>query len=215
MSFDFLITRPEHDDTTLYLSNWCKESIKLAEEKGAKINDLHREKANKQEFERRIFKSCPEFIVLNGHGDENSVTGHKNQELISVESEDKILKLKIIYAISCRSAKNLGRRCIEKGTKCYIGYADDFIFVYEKEKISRPLTDETARLFLEPSKLFIETIIKNNSVKDSLERSKKKIQENFIKTLAGNEQETTLARYIWWNARNFIFHGDEEAKVID
>ena len=213
MSFNFLITRPEHDDTTFYLSNWCKDTIKLAEEKGTKVNDLHREKANKSEFEGRIFKSCPEFIVLNGHGNENSVTGHKNQELISVESDEKILKLNIIYAISCRSAKNLGKKCIEKGTKCYVGYTDDFIFVYEKEKISRPLTDETAKLFLEPSKLFIETIIKNNSVKDSLERSKKKIQENFIKTLSGNEQETALARYLWWNLRNFTFHGNQEVKI--
>jgi dihydroxyacetone kinase-like predicted kinase len=215
MTFNFLITRPEHDDTTFYLSNWSKETIKLAEEKEANISDLHREKANKKEFEERIFKYCPEFIVLNGHGDENSVAGHKNQELISIKSRDEILRLNIIYAISCRSAKNLGKKCIEKGTKCYIGYDDDFIFVYEKEKISRPLFDETAKLFLEPSKVFIETIIKNNSVKEALERSKKKIQENFVKTLSGNEQDTALARYLWWNLRNFKFHGDDNAKVAD
>ena len=215
MSFNFLITRPEHDDTTFYLSNWCKESIDLAEKKGAKISDLHRDKANKKEFEGRISKSGPELVVLNGHGDENSVTGHKNEELISIKSDEKILKLNIVYAISCRSAKNLGKKCVEKGTNCYVGYTDDFIFVYEKEKISRPLTDETAKLFLEPSKLFIEAVIKNNSVKDALERSRKKIQENFIRTLSGNEQETALARYLWWNLRNFVSLGDQESKIMN
>ncbi len=213
MSFSCLITRPEHDDTTFYLSNWCKESFRLAEEKGADVQDLHREKANKKEFESRISKSCPELVVFNGHGNENEVTGHKNQELISIKSEDKFLKLNIVYAISCRSAKNLGKKSVEKGTKCYVGYDDDFIFVYEKEKISRPLSDETAKLFLEPSKLFIEAIIKNNSVKEALERSKKKIQENFVRTLSGNEQETALARYLWWNLKNFVSHGNQEAKI--
>lgn len=215
MSFNFLITRPEHDDTTFYLSVWCKKTIKLAEEKGANVNDLHREKANKKEFEGRISKFCPELIVLNGHGDESKVTGHQNQELISTETEDKFLKLNIVYAISCRSAKALGKKCVKRGTKCYIGYEDDFIFVYEKEKISRPLSDETACLFLEPSVLFIETVIKNNSVKEALERSKKKIQQNLIKTLSGDEQETTLARYLWWNLRNFKSYGDESVKVGD
>ncbi len=176
---------------------------------------MHREKANKKEFEERVFKGCPEFIVLNGHGNENSVAGHKNQELISVKSNDKILKLNIIYSISCRSAKNLGKKCIEKGTKCYVGYTDDFIFVYEKEKISRPLSDETAKLFLDPSKLFIEAVIKNNSVKTALECSKKKLQENFIKTLSGDEQETTLARYLWWNSRNFVYLGNQETKIMN
>jgi len=187
MTFNFLITRPEHDDTTLYLSNWCKESINLASKKGANVIDLHREKANKKEFEGRILKIKPEFIVLNGHGDENSITGHNNEDLISIESDDKILNLNIVYAISCRSAKNLGVKCFEKGTSCYTGYTDDFIFIYEKEKISRPLSDETAKLFLEPSKLFIETIIKNNPVGDALNRSKKKMQDNFLKAISGDE----------------------------
>ena len=214
MNFNFLITRPEHDDTTLYLSNWCKESIKLALKKEANISDLHREKVNKKEFESRVIKNNPEFIVLNGHGNEDSVTGHKNEDLLSIESDDKILNLNIVYAISCRSAKNLGMKCIEKGTNCYTGYTDDFIFVYEKEKISRPLSDETAKLFLEPSKLFIETIIKNNSVKEALHRSKKKMQDNFLKAISGNEPETTLARYLWWNSRNFVSLGNQEAKII-
>ena len=75
------------------------------------------------------------------------------------------------------------------------------------------MSDETAHLFLEPSNLFIETLIKNNSVKEALKRSKKKIQQNFIKILSGNEQETTLARYLWWNLRNFKFHGDDDVRV--
>ena len=37
MSFTYLITRPEHDDTTHYLSNWSKETIKIAENQGWKV----------------------------------------------------------------------------------------------------------------------------------------------------------------------------------
>ena len=49
-----LFTRPEHDATTHYLSNWSKESIVVAESKGMKVLDLHREKAVKSEVENRL-----------------------------------------------------------------------------------------------------------------------------------------------------------------
>ncbi len=59
-----LLTRPEHDDTTYYLSCWCKEAISFAENKNIKVLDLNREKANKKEFESRINTFCPNLIVL-------------------------------------------------------------------------------------------------------------------------------------------------------
>ena len=77
------------------------------------------------------------------------------------------------------------------------------------------MSDETARLFLEPSTLFIEALLKNNSVKEALERSKKKTQQNFVETLSGDEQETTLARYLWWNLRNIKFHGDDNIRIME
>lgn len=206
----YLLTRPEHDTTTYYLSNWCKETISAAEKKGIKILDLHQEKANKTEFESKMKKFSPNLVVLNGYGDENMVTGHKNQPLVVLHENEGILRSKIVYAISCRSAKNLGRKSVEAGAVSYTGYDDDFIFVYEPDKISRPLTDETAKLFLEHSKMFIESLVKGNNVGESFERSKRILKNNLVRALSEN---ASAARYLWWDLKNFSSHGDLSAEV--
>jgi len=54
-----LITRPEHDFGTKYLSFWAKEIIETAIKKGLDVIDLHREKAEQKELEGRINKTNP------------------------------------------------------------------------------------------------------------------------------------------------------------
>lgn len=60
----FLITRPDHEPTTKYLSAWSEKVIKLAEDKGQKVIDLKSEKATRKEFEGRLSKLNPSLVVL-------------------------------------------------------------------------------------------------------------------------------------------------------
>ncbi len=206
-----LFTRPEHDPTTHYLSHWCKESIILAESKGIKVLDLNRERAVKIEVENRLTKFSPNMVVLNGHGNENMVTGHKNEPLIIVGNNERLLKDKIIYAISCRSAKNLGPKSVSAGAISYSGYDDDFVFIYEPEKISRPLSDNTARMFLEHSQIYVESLIKGNTVDEATKRSKQNLKDNFVKALS--ENNTTATRFLWWDLKHFVSHGKIDARL--
>lgn len=112
MSFTYLITRPNYDDTTHYLFNWSEETIKLAEGQGAKVLDLQGEKANREEFESRMKKFSPKLVMINGHGDADLVTGHKNQMLIKAGVNEELLKSKIVYALSCKSAQVLGPKSV-------------------------------------------------------------------------------------------------------
>jgi len=213
MSFTYLVTRPEYDDTTHYLSDWSKETIKLAENQGLKVLDLQREKANKNEFEGKMEKFSPVLVMINGHGDIDSVTGHKNQILVKVGLNEGILKSKIVYALSCKSAKILGPRSVQAGALNYTGYKDDFIFVYEPELISRPLSDKTAGLFLKPSNILIESLIKGNSVRESFEKSKNALKKNFNLAISTSESDSTTARFLWWNLRNFSSYGDLDTSI--
>jgi len=205
----FLLTRPEHDTPTYYLSSWCKEAISLAESKNIKVLDLNKEKANKKEFESKIKTFCPNLIVLNGHGSDDMVTGHKNEPLVIVNKNDILLKNKIVYAISCRSAKNLGMEAVQKGALSYTGYDDDFIFVYDSNKISQPLADNTAKLFLEPSLLFVKSLLKSNSVEESLNRAKEEMKNNLKKAFS---EDPSNSRYLWWNLKHMVSHGDSSSR---
>ena len=210
-----LITRPEHDDTTHYLSNWSKDIINKASSKNLQILDLNRERANRKEVENMIAKQKPELIIFNGHGDYETISGHKNEKIISVNDNEDILNSSITYSIACKSAKFLGPKSVKSGAKAYIGYDEDFIFVYEPEMISRPLKDKTAELFLGPSNELINSLIKGNKTGEACRRSRELFKKNFNKLLSSeaSEEDASIARYIWWDMKHQVCCGDNESSL--
>ena len=208
-----LVTRPEHDDTTHYLSNWCKEVLNFAQTKDFEILDLHREKANRNEIESRLKKVNLKFIFLNGHGNERCVTGHKNEPLIILGENENLLKSKTIYALSCKSAKLLGVGSVKAGAICYSGYDDDFIFAFEPEMISRPIHDKTAKLFLEPSNIFVRSILKGNNIQQAEQKMKEELRKNFIASMQGDSKDNDISRFLWWDLNHFVIHGNGESVI--
>ena len=61
-----IITRPEHDPSTRYLSRWSEYIIKIAKQKGVEVFDLHKEKATRKGLEGRIKKTSPDFSICKG-----------------------------------------------------------------------------------------------------------------------------------------------------
>lgn len=116
-----LITRPEHDKVTTYLSTWSEELILLAAEKGIQYKDLCAENATKEEVEKYLRKQNPKLIILNGHGSPDAISGHKNEPIITRGQNEDILAEKIIYARACHSAAELGPAAIAKGAVAFIG----------------------------------------------------------------------------------------------
>jgi len=155
----------------------------------------------------------PKLVMLNGHGSKDVVAGHKDQPLIVAGKNEKLLKDKIVYALSCKSAEGLGPLAVKSGAVSYTGYTDDFIFMFEPESISRTLKDKTAKMFLEPSVLFISNLIKGKSVEESREKSKNLLRENFVKSMSGESKDTDVTRFLWWNLRHFKSHGDLTATI--
>ena len=213
MNKKMLITRPEHDDTTHYLSHWGKKAIEIAEAKNITIFDLTREKANKKKTEGILSTQNPWLVIFNGHGKENAVSGHKNEFLIIAQHNEELLKEKITYALSCRSAKILGPESVKKGAKAYLGYEEDFIFFYDPQRITDPLNDDTAALFLAPSTEAMISLIKGNSIEETEKRTKEMFKENMKKLLSSEatNNESSMAKYLWWNMKYLTAHGDKQA----
>lgn len=209
----FLITRPEHDDTTHYLSKWGEKTIGFAACRGVKVLDLFRKKADKENVESYIKKNDPSLIVFNGHGNNDVVAGDENKAVIKAGENEALLKSRIVYAISCRSAKELGPKSIKAGAKAYLGYDDDFIFVYNPGRITNPLNDATAGLFLNSSNELITSLIKGNSAGEAYERSQKHFKENIGKLLTSESSKDAgiLVRYLWWDCKHQVCLGEKES----
>lgn len=208
-----LITRPDHDDTTHYLYYWHNKTIEVAKSKNVKVLDLSKKRANKKEVNGMLSKQKPSLVIFNGHGNKDEVTGYNNESLIKLGENEKLLKDKIIYAISCRSAKNLGKKSIKSGTKAYIGYKEDFVFFFDANKQTHPLADKTAKLFLEPPQILSTSLVKGVPSGEAHKKAQEKFMSNIKRILSSEatKEETTMARYLWWDLKNQVCLGDETA----
>ncbi|HLD80763.1 MAG TPA: hypothetical protein VJA40_02060 [archaeon] len=209
----YFLTRPNHDDATHYLAQWIGETTKTAEENGLKVIELRGKKVKREDTEKILAKMHPDLVVFTGHGDENTVTGHDREPLIVAGKNEKLLKSKIVYAIACSSGKNLGPKSVEAGAKSYNGYAEPFIFFYEPEKVSRPLQDDTARLFLEPAQLFVKALLKGNSVKDARKKKQELLEKNINFLYSSSNPNVGIATFLWTNGEIFVSCGDQEATI--
>ena len=180
---------------------WASIVIQIARKRDYEVVDLDGQKAVSKEFTGRMIKVKPDLVFLNGHGSPTEVTGHNYEVLLKANKNEELLAGKNIYALSCSSAKELGRSSVEKGTKSYIGYAEDFIFLYEKDKTTKPLRDKTAELFLGPSNLVPIALIKGNTPKEAFNRSQKEFNRNLRKLMTSEspQQDNSSIPWLYWD----------------
>jgi len=210
-----LITRPNHDITTNYLYFWSINLIDFAKRVGLSIVDLSKKRASSKEFISVIKKVKTKLIVINGHGNDSSITGYNNEILLDLRSDLKLLKDKIVYARSCSSAEKLGRKSIIEGCRAYLGYDDDFVFMISEDKITRPLEDKVAGLFLEPANYLVILLLKGHSAHEANRRSKEKYMQNILKLMASSstQEERELIPFL---ARDYLHQvnlGDVNAVI--
>lgn len=215
MTNHILVTRPDHDFTTRYISAWAGEYIKLASAKGISVTDLRHNRANRKEFESVIEKRNPSFVMLNGHGNTDEVTGYNNKTLIKVGDNEALLKGRVTYAVSCQSARILGKKVGENLHTSYIGYTDDFIFLCLEKYRTKPLLDTLASFFFTPSNLVPITLLKGHTTENAVLKAKQEFSRN-IKSLSKSNtssDEYSAIRYLVWNMRNLVAYGDLDKKI--
>lgn len=210
-----LITQPNFDKTTQYVSAWSEEVEEFSLKRGNKTITLKGRRSNRAEFESIIKKTVPQLVMLNGHGNDNEVAGQNNEVIIDLESAEEIIKGKIIYALSCSAAKVLGHRCIKKGAVAFIGYSKEYIFLHSHIKVSRPREDKRAALFFKPSNQIPISLIKGNTAQESYQDSKGILKRAILDLLNSetSNAERVCLPYLVWNYRHLTLLGYEEAKL--
>ncbi|MBU4502541.1 MAG: hypothetical protein KKA79_08135, partial [Nanoarchaeota archaeon] len=159
-----------------------------------------------------IKKKKPSFVVFNGHGHYDRIGGHKNEILVKAGENENLLKSKIVYAISCKSAKKLGKESMKAGVLDYIGYDEDFIFVYNPKLVTHPFKDDTVKLFLDPANEVVISILKGNSTKMAVERSQHLFKKNISKLLSSEAslEDVNYAKYLWWDMKHQVRLSEED-----
>lgn len=210
-----IVTRPQHDVTTKYISAWAEDIIAFAKSKGLSVIDLVKQKANRKEFESRLNKLSPRVIFFNGHGDDETVTGHDNQPLMKRGENHEYLLGKITYALSCRSAKALGQTVAGTKESTYIGYEDDFTFVCNKDYITKPKSDPRAKPFMDCSNQVMLALLKNHTAQEATERARELFEQKSMELSlsTANQDDLQAAQCLWWNMNRLKCLGDTQAKM--
>ena len=203
-----LATRPNHDLTTRYISAWAEDVLAFGTQHGHTVFDLASQRANRKTWESMMEKNNPNIVFLNGHGNDKEVTGQDNETLVATGDNETIFKNKIVYALSCKSAKVLGVDSVRAGAKAYIGYQDDFIFYHSLDRVTRPKEDKTAALFLEPSNQVAVSLLKGHGADEAKQRGKESFVRNMRKFMTSQtpQSDTSVLTYLFWNMQNLVCH---------
>lgn len=210
-----IVTRPQHDITTRYLSCWAAEVISLARGKGMTVVDLVNDKANRNAFDGRAEKLRPRTIFFNGHGSADCVTGHDNEVLVRLGENHETLRGKITYVVSCDSGQRLGPKVVEHGDATYLGYSDEFIFVGDRNYVGKPSHDPRAKPFGEASNHVMISLLKGHCAREASERSKKIFRDYSVRLSSSMADPDALqaAQCLWWNMTHQVCLGDPEARL--
>ena len=176
---------------------------------------MAKKRANAKEFNSVIKKIKPSLIVINGHGNGSSVAGYDDEPLVIAGQNEIILNKAIVYARSCKSAETLGPKSIKSGRKTYIGYDDDFVFVTEDNKLTKPLEDKTSEMFMEPSNYIVISLLKGHTTDDANQRSKKLFKHNIQKltTSIATKEDNELIPYLVWDYSHQVCLGDPNVAI--
>ena len=210
-----LVTRPNYDPATRYLSAWSLALIEEAKKKGLTVMDLADEKAKRVELEGRLKKTNPDLVVLNGHGSDDCVTGQDGEILIKAQDNASLLKGKVTYAVSCNSAAILGEEAGAYPDTTYIGYEKEFAMFQSRDHLSRPLEDPFAQPFMELSNHVVTSLLKGHGASESVKRAKEVGKTRIYSLLASNADVNAqaVARYLWWDVQCLVCKGDQEKRA--
>mgnify|MGYP001582766571 CR=1 FL=1 len=209
-----LITRPNHDLITTYISQWSEFIIAFAKSKSHVTYDLFGKKADRKTFEHYLVSNKPSFLFLNGHGSSDVICGYRDEVLLDNASDSTLIQGKIIYARSCNAGENLGNTLVTKGVVAFVGYKKSFSIAMQNKFAVRPKEDPLARFFLEPSNLIASTIIKGNTVQEAYQRSMREMKKTLSEMISSNiPNKKDYAFALYNNMISQVVIGNKEAKI--
>jgi len=210
---EILITLPEYDDTTFYCSRFSEDIVKFARNSGFNVFDIRKERVNRKIIVAMLREKNPRLVLFNGHGSDETVTGHNDEILIKTPEDIGLLTSRIVHSLSCSSAKKLGKDAVEKGTTSYIGYENDFIFFFDKNKTTQPLEDKIASPIFEAATQIPLALIKGNNVSEAFVRSQKTYEKwiNHYRLHGELLEAPQNLIALMWDKESQIVHGDKMA----
>jgi hypothetical protein len=150
-----------------------------------------------------------DVIVMVGHGDSDQTTGQNDAALLKIgEYGDDEIQNKVIYALSCLSAEQLGPDLINHGAAAFLGWMDDYLWIVDESESMTPWNDKMATPCLMPVIAGLNALLDGKTVSEV-----KNIQDASYSYYADNTDNELVKALVEFNKSNFVVYGDPNAKI--
>jgi len=152
--------------------------------------------ANTAKFKAALdaYPTC--FLTGVGHGNETTYTGERYAVLLRSGGDLSAMANKPWYALSCKVGKRLGADVVKAGCPAFIGYAEDFVFLAERND---PCGGRPAKGFMVSSNAVVSTLIDGATFEEAYISSQRH-WDSAIEA-ATNEEE---AKWLLWDKTNQV-----------
>lgn len=179
-------------------------------EKNYEVLTLFENDAVREKFASYCLLPAIEYISAFGHGYDDLITGQHSNLLWKVGAYDpREAQNRIIYLMSCLTAKRLGPDLVDKGARTYLGYEEPFT-IYSSLNIEDPLEDSIADVFFECSSLVDRLFGDGLPAGRVYDETKAKFREKFEEYLA---IDGDVAMALLHDHDCFRLYGDLEAAL--
>lgn len=212
-----LIVSPNDDEPKKYARYYLHIFAEKASRKGHFVVFLREPLLSN--FEEAVIKYDPGLVILNGHGGRKGITGLDSHVILGVKSYDPELRLRIIaqnpelmkgrivYLLSCFTAKELAPRLVDYGAIAVAGYASSFIFL----STNSPEQDRQSRNFFTAAMQLPLYLLEGENFGVGC----RVVKNAFLKYVEEAEERRDFftAKYFWHDYLNFKAFGNMRASL--
>ena len=202
---------PSYEFVTRYAAAWNSQVLNAASNVGMPYTDLSGSSATTTNFFSAIEEQDPILINIVGHGDYNLILSQNNELLLQGGINTNVLAERVVYNLSCRSGRDLGRIAFDEGAVSFLGYTEYFWIAYSYGThadggMSDPILDEVSRGFFESHNAAPISYINGSTTIASYYHS----QNTFNSWIRVWESiDTLVAADLVWNRDYQILHSGE------
>lgn len=199
---------PSYELVTRYAASFGTQILNAAT---MPVIDLYGSNATRTNFEQAIATQDPILVNIMGHGNYNLITCQNGETLLQGGVNTNILSGRIVYDLSCRAGRDLGRTAVNEGAISFLGYEEDFWMCYSYGNhadggMINPLDDETSRGFFESHNVAPISYLGGSTIPASYSSS----QSKFNYWINVWEQiDSQVASLLVWNRDYQVLHTGE------
>ena len=202
-----LSIRPDYELVTRYAASWMTQILNAAT---IPVVDLYGSQATSSNFFNALETQDPLVVNIMGHGDYNIIACQNGQILLQGGVNTNVLAGRVVYDLSCRAGRDLGRTAFNEGAISFLGYREDFWMCFSYGDHSdggmvNPLEDESARGFFESHDIAPISYLQGSTVGASYSASQNK-SDYWINVW--EQIDSQVAALLMWNRDYQVLYGE-------